>query len=258
MLKRVRSAGSGASIPWEIVSLVSDHLDPKTLSVVSCVNKSWNKLMSSDFLWERICDQYYPSLLKLHRSSDTCATFSYRSLYAMALAASKRKPPIPLKPRLSLTDLVFAIDIHTNDDRSFSVLKPCSELKANKDGLFQFQFNFNVEEEEEEDLVDFESKKGDISSVTWNVLKKEDWPRIFTVIDGAAQQTNSHDGAEKTFTKNVLATACCPSNPDSGMKAELRLELARRKITLAFINSLTWRYLTLDDALRYLQCFIPA
>lgn len=281
MKRKHSAAAAAASLPWEVVPLMCEHFDPKTLSIASCVSKSWNRLSSSEFFWKRLCHRHYPSLTKLIARSNNgvvdddhpeaaaaapTAAFSYRSLYVKAFSASKRTTPVPSKPRLSLNDLVFAIDLHSVDGRSglvtpSSVIKPCSELKVDRDGLFRFDV---VVGRGEEDVESLKNKAGDGVKATWNVVNKG-W-KIFTMIHAASKQTNSGEGLEEVFTNQLPATSSCFSAVESsGIMAEFRLKFggdqikngkARlEKITLGLMNTHSWRYVSVDDGLRYLQDF---
>lgn len=60
-----RKCSTTTSPPWEVIALVSDHVDPQTAYIESCVSNSWNNVMSFGFLWKSICRSHYPSLAKL-------------------------------------------------------------------------------------------------------------------------------------------------------------------------------------------------
>ncbi|KAF3442481.1 hypothetical protein FNV43_RR16397 [Rhamnella rubrinervis] len=72
---------------------------------------SWD--VQSDHLWKRICTTHFPSLSNLQLITTTNPAVSYRQLYAIAYASSKRRLKTPSKPHLSLQDLIFAVNIST-------------------------------------------------------------------------------------------------------------------------------------------------
>lgn len=108
------------------------------------------------------------------------------------------------------------------------------------------------------------NKAGDGVKATWNVVNKG-W-NIFTMIHAASKQTNSSEGLEEVFTNELPATSSCFNAVESsGIMAEFRLKFggdqskngkARlEKITLGLMNTRSWRYVSVDDGLRYLQDF---
>lgn len=103
-------SSSSSSPPWLVISLVAYHLDPKTLTIASCVCKSWYVCMSSNHLWEPICSSLYPSLSNLHASNPTVP---YRRLFTLGYTAQKRRLQKPTKPQLSLHDIMFPLTFTT-------------------------------------------------------------------------------------------------------------------------------------------------
>ncbi|KAM7251536.1 hypothetical protein ACFE04_023419 [Oxalis oulophora] len=74
---------------WEVLSLVADHIDPKSLARASCVNKTWNRIMSSDHLWKKLCIKYYP-IFTSERFESTGPATSYRRIYAAAVTRTDK------------------------------------------------------------------------------------------------------------------------------------------------------------------------
>ncbi|XP_068307650.1 probable F-box protein At5g04010 [Pyrus communis] len=233
--------------PFEVFDLVSHHLDPKTLAISSCVCKSWFVFMSSDHLWWPICTSHFPSLsiLKL-----TNPTVSYRRLYVIGRAAAKRRQKTPSKPRLSLDSLIFTINIF-NPNLSSNVLsleKSGSELVMDPSGIFKFDIDVS-------DYNGFEAweDRGAVR-VTWNVVL-EGWRGVFEMMDCEGK------GMEGWFSEELPSPAgCCSSVVTSGIVADLKLGFCDgrrvKKVSVGMLSIGDWRYVSIDDALRYLQHFL--
>ncbi|KAG6779016.1 hypothetical protein POTOM_015380 [Populus tomentosa] len=50
---------------WELLFLVAQYLDPKSLATASCVSKSWSESFSFEDIWRPICSAHYPSVYNL-------------------------------------------------------------------------------------------------------------------------------------------------------------------------------------------------
>lgn len=93
--------------------------------------------------------------------------------------------------------------------------------------------------------------------VTWNVLLKG-FEAVFTMMDceGKGSFVSGSDG---WFSEELPSPGCCTSGVTSGLVAELRLGLRERvveKVSLGVLSIVSWRYVCLDDAFRYLQHFL--
>lgn len=125
--------------PWQVLVLISTHIDQKTLAIASCVCKSWSISMSSDQIWQPLCSTHYPSLSTLH----TCYnhTVSYRRLYALGYRANNRRLKQPSKPRISLNNIIFALNIYKTTTRMVTLVKYGSQLSFDKKGVFRFDID---------------------------------------------------------------------------------------------------------------------
>ncbi|KAL0334342.1 UNVERIFIED_CONTAM: hypothetical protein Sangu_1590400 [Sesamum angustifolium] len=239
------------SPPWQVLDLVANHLDPGTLATAACVCKSWSVSMSSDHLWQPLCSSTYRSLSNLRAAA---SDVSYSKLYSLGRAADKRRVQKPLKPHLSLHDLFFAVDVQTSRESVVTVVKPGGELKVDKNGVFRFDI-----EVESEKLVGFEAL--DSLRITWNVVL-EGFKGVFTMMDCKGKGSFVL-GLEGWFSKELPPAGCCSSEAASGLVADLRLGLREsggkvvvEKMSVGVLSIVSWRYVCVDDGVRYLQHFL--
>jgi hypothetical protein len=85
---------------WELLFLVAQYLDPKSLATASCVSKSWLESFSSEDIWRPICSAHYPSVYNLNTHRPSCLLSPplqyclHGSLHAPSSKANKT-PPAP-------------------------------------------------------------------------------------------------------------------------------------------------------------------
>ncbi|KAL2535017.1 putative F-box protein [Abeliophyllum distichum] len=243
---------SNLSPPWQVLVLVANQLDPKTLAIASCVCKSWSISFSSDHLWQPICAAQYPSLSTLRAAAN--AAVSYRKLYALGYMSEKRRVQKPPKPHLSLQDIMFAIDIHNTRSCIVTSIQPGGELEVDKNGVFRFDIDIKSDK-----LVAFEAL--DSLRITWNVVMNG-FESVFTMMD-CKGKGNFVLGLEGWFSKELPLPGCCSSGGASGLVADLRLGLTVsggrvvvEKMSVGVLSVVSWRYVWVDDVLRYLQHFL--
>lgn len=244
-----------SSPPWQVLDLVAHHLDPDSLAAASCVSKSWSASFSSDDLWRPLCAAAYPSLSILRTSA---AAPPYRRLYSLGRIAEDRRRRKPPKPRLSLHDLLFSIEIQNRGERVAGVVVPGRDLRPDRHGIFRF----DVEVREEKCWVEMEGL--DEVRVMWNVVV-EGYKGAFGMMD-CEGKGNFVVGLEGWFSKELPAAAgCCWSGGVSGLVADLRLGLrgdgggrraAVEVVSVGVLSVVSWRYVGVEDALRYLQHFL--
>lgn len=241
------------SPPWQVLDLVAHHLDPETLATACCVCKSWSISMSADHLWQPICSASYPSLCNL-RPAATPTLVPYCKLYSLGRAAEKRLLQKPPKPHLSMHDLVFAIDIQNSRGCVATVINPGGQLKLDKNGVFRFDIDV-----ESDNTVAFEEL--DSLRITWNVVL-QGFKGVFTMMDCKGKGSFVL-GLEGWFSKELPPSGCCSSSAASGLVADLRLGLREsggkvgvEKMSVGVLSIVSWRYVCVDDALRYLQHFL--
>lgn len=245
------------SPPWEVIVLVAHRLDAKSLAVASCVCKSWSISTSSDHLWKPICRTHFPSISNLHFITDF--TVPYRRLYAIGHAAATRRVQTPCKPRLSLGSLIFTIDILTKNSRILTLAKPCEELLVDPNGVFKFEIDVNDECSSAFEALD------DVK-ITWNVILRG-WKGVFTMMDCEGKVSFS-PGSEGWFSEELPSPGCCSSAAAaSGTVADLKMgfcgrtesgggKLKASKLSAGILSIVNWRYVSVDDGLRYLQHFL--
>ena len=97
--------------------------------------------------------------------------------------------------------------------------------------------------------------------VTWNVVLGG-LRSVFTMMDCKGKGSFVL-GLEGWFSKELPHSGCCSSGDASGLVADLRLGLRKsggkvmvEKISVGVLSILSWRYVCIDDALRYLQHFL--
>ncbi|XWS65706.1 hypothetical protein CRYUN_Cryun05aG0136500 [Craigia yunnanensis] len=236
--------------PWEALVLVAHYLDPKTLAMASCVSKSWSLAMSLDHVWQPLCSSRYPSLSNLKISYPAVP---YHRLYAIGLTASKRRFKPPSKPRLSLDNLVFAIELSTRRAPIFTIAEPASKIN-NVQGNQVFKFDIDV------NYLDCSPgiKALEEIKITWNVVLKG-WEAVFTMID-CEGKLSSTAAVEGWFSEELPSPGCCSSDAGSGIVADLKVDFSAdlkvERVSVGMLRCIDWRYVGIDDGLRYLQHFL--
>ncbi|KAK7278947.1 hypothetical protein RJT34_23988 [Clitoria ternatea] len=227
------------SPPWEALILVATYLDIKTLAISSCVSKSWFSSMSSDHIWKPILATHFPSLSTLPPS-----TAPSHRLFAIAHAAAKRRRQKLTKPNLSLADLIFTISICTSGSRVISTAEHCDTLFMDPPGVFRFRVGW--------DGVGFDEGVKEIK-VMWNVVLKG-WRGVFTMMECEGKV----HGGEGWFSQDLPAPGCCLNAVASSVVADLKVEMCGgvNKVSVGILSVVNWRYVDLEDGLRYLQHFL--
>ncbi|KAL6539782.1 hypothetical protein OROHE_011553 [Orobanche hederae] len=254
--------------PWQVLELLARCLDPRTLATAACVCKSWSISMSSDHLWRPFCSDAYPSLSNLHFAISPAVPYS--KLFSLGRAADKRRLRKPPKPLISINDLIFAVEVvlNTNRDSIATVVEPGSRLRPDRNGIFRF--DIEVGGGHGDGTVAFDAV--DSLRITWNVVLGG-FKGVFTVMDCEGKGSFVL-GLEGWFSKELPASAgWCSSGSGggaSGMVADLRLGMREEgcsggggggrmvveKISVGMLSVVSWRYVCVDDALRYLQYFL--
>ncbi|KAK9664413.1 hypothetical protein RND81_14G039800 [Saponaria officinalis] len=271
------------SPPWEVLGLISYHLDPKTLAISSCVSKSWFSCFSSNNLWGPLCSTHFPSLSALHAA----AAVPPRRLYGVGYAAARLRGRLPRKPSLSLDRLMFGIVIRGGGrgGHVMSVVRPCMELKRDPHGTFRFEVD--VEDDVEWGVDEVEGVR-----VTWNVVDSE-WKAVFAMAEeSGAKKGGFASSVDGWFTEELPTPWCCSGAMSSGLVADLRLEMEHtsdsinaeagtgndkcfriggsntnntnnnnrkmkiKKVKVGVMCIINWRYLSVDDVLSYLDHFL--
>lgn len=101
--------------------------------------------------------------------------------------------------------------------------------------------------------------------ITWNVVLRG-WQGVFTMID-CEEKMNLRAGSGGWFSDSLPSTGCCSSEmAASGIVADLKLGFCRMresdgkirvdKVSVGILSVVNWRYVSVDDGLRYLQHFL--
>ncbi|KZV27332.1 hypothetical protein F511_02441 [Dorcoceras hygrometricum] len=204
--------------------------------------------MSSDHLWKPFFSDNYPYLSNLLPTAASEST-SYHKLYSLGHAAEKRRLRPPPRADLSLHHLIFFIDIRTPRETILTVVKPGAELKLDKSGSI-FRFDMDVETKKS---VGLEALK-----ITWNVVL-EGFRSVFTMMD-CEGKGRSLIGLEGWFSKELPPAG----GGSSGLVVDLRVglrsesggEFVIEKMSLGVLSIVSWRYVGVDEVLRYLQHFL--
>ncbi|KAL6997568.1 hypothetical protein U1Q18_007695 [Sarracenia purpurea var. burkii] len=244
------SSSSSTQPPWQVLVLVSNHLDPKTLAKASSVCKSWFISMSSDHLWKPICATHFPSLSTIN--SPGSAAVPFRRLYALGHSSATRRRQHPPKPRLSLHNLIFSVHIRDGASRVLTVVTPGAELRADPNGVFRFDM-----EVQGEGFAAVDPSEG--LKLVWSVVL-EGFRAVFTMMDC--------EGKGRTggwFSEELPSPGCCCSGVGgSGLVADLTLRWREKgggdgggmTVGVGVLSVVSWRYVRIEDALRYLQHFL--
>ncbi|XP_028761431.1 probable F-box protein At5g04010 [Neltuma alba] len=242
-----------SSPPWEVLLLVAHHLDAKTLAIASCVSKLWSISMSSDHLWKPIFTSHFPSLSTLQHAQPTV---SFHRLFAIGRTATKRRLQNPAKPKICLNDLVFVISVSTSDSLVFNLTIPCDKMVADPHGLFRFDLEIGESEWVREALEEVK--------ITWNVILRG-WKDVFCMMDSVGK-LGFQAGSEGWFSVELPTPGCCSNVVASSVVADLKLGLRGgkerdgrvriKKVSVGILNIMNWRYVSLEDGLRYLQHFL--
>ncbi|PIA64312.1 hypothetical protein AQUCO_00100058v1 [Aquilegia coerulea] len=254
LMKQKNSEDDHFPPSWEILHLVSQYLDPKSLAIATCVNKTWLILMSSDLIWKPICLTHYPSLSILNL---THPTISYRHLYTLGHFSSMSRRIRPLAPTITMNDLYFTFDVFDGNTHICSITKYGGDLRHDVNSLFRFDFYVGS------DFTIF--GMCDELRVRWNVVLKE-WKGVCMVMDCKGKGTSVSSGSEQWFSEELPSTGCCLESGPTGIVAELGFRLCNEgsdckmmkieKVSMSFFSVICCRYLGIDDALRYLQRFL--
>ncbi|KAJ6741743.1 F-BOX ONLY PROTEIN 48-RELATED [Salix viminalis] len=101
--------------------------------------------------------------------------------------------------------------------------------------------------------------------ITWNVVLK-DWSAAFTMMDYEGKVRYS-PGSKGWFSQELPRPRCCSGDSTSGIVADLKLEFCSDqkdcggkvrvdKVSVGILNVVDWRYVIVEDGIRYLQHFL--
>ncbi|CAL9229071.1 unnamed protein product [Arabidopsis halleri] len=148
------------------------------------------------------------------------------------------------KPKISMSDLMFVIGVHTTKSKKLTLVESGKNREFSHNDRFQIEIV---------DLSRFEVPKSSMDDVmiTWEVVYKKDWQNVATIV----KARRSLDTNLRWLFNDL------PAPEDlirSGLTADVKVSLngdLLDKISLEIFTESDKRYLSPDDTLRYLQCF---
>lgn len=165
---------------------------------------------------------------------------------------------------------MFAVNISTTSspDAEAALAVPGDELPVDPNGLFKFDVKVNNYER----ISNYASTaEGDSSmeqvKISWHVVLKG-WNGVFTMIECEGKMIFS-PGAEGWFSDELPSPGCCSGGVASGIVTDVKVGFCSRrecmsnggivrikKVSLGILSVVNWRYVSVDDGLRYLQHFL--
>lgn len=105
-------------------------------------------------------------------------------------------------------------------------------------------------------------------NVTWNVVLKG-WRGVFTMMD-CKGKVGLVPGGQGWFSQELPAPGCCSKAVASSVVADLKVgvcggeessdengKVRVDKVSVGILSVVDWRYIGVEDGLRYLQHFLP-
>ncbi|KAB1201442.1 hypothetical protein CJ030_MR0G003677 [Morella rubra] len=185
--------------------------------MASCVCKSWSNYLSADHLWKPICNAHFPSL-SVHQLADF--PVPYHRLYAIGLAAAKRRVQAPGEPRLSLSRIIFALNIRCKNTTIVSLAKPAKYLLVDPKGVFRFDIAANYE-------LPMMTGAMEEVRISWNVILRG-WGAVFTMMD-CEGKVNFSPGAHGWFSEELPPAGCCSSTAAPVIVSDVKIGLCTRR-----------------------------
>lgn len=242
---------------------VLGRLNGRGLATAASVSRLWSQAANQEELWRDLCLAKWPSLDSQTGVSVVNEAGSYRQLYALRYQA-QRGCLGHVKPWLSMDDLIFLVDVTATaaeaaEEVVFSFIRRGSELCPVFvcDEMFKFSAVLREEEQGKAAVVGLGELKG--LKVSWAVMVKGS-QRVFQVMD------SKNAGQVMMGNASINFCECLPDHPGcapgfSQHVAEVDLRFCKREdgnlvtaeVCLGIMNTLTWRYFSKDEALRYLQ-----
>lgn len=101
----------------------------------------------------------------------------------------------------------------------------------------------------------------EVVRVTWNVVVKG-WRGIFTLMD-CERKVRFVGGSEEWFSQELPAPSCCSKVVASSVVADVKVGMCDgggkvrvEKVSMGILSVVDWRYVGVEDGLRYLQHFL--
>lgn len=244
---------------WHILLQVLGRLDGKSLATTASVSRLWSQVASQEELWKDLCLAKWPSLDSQAGVSVVNEAGSYRQLYALRYQA-QRGCLGHIKPWLSMDDLIFLVDVTAGAEEVVcSFIRRGSELCPVFvcDEMFRFLATLREEEQGKAAVGGFGEMKG--LKVSWAVMVKGS-QKVFQVMDSKSAGKAMMGNACINFSENLPDhPGCAPGFSQHVAEVDLRFSaredgnLVTSEVCLGILNTLTWRYFSQGEALRYLQ-----
>ncbi|KAL1201498.1 putative F-box protein [Cardamine amara subsp. amara] len=231
---------------WEVLSLVGPYTKPETLAVASCISSTWSQCFSSEYLWKFMLNaNYEPSDFAATTGDTMNNKLSYKRLVSTAASdAKRRRKNKPEEPKISLSDLVFIIDVSAGSTKA-------TVVKHGKDLVFGSNERFQIEADVGDSRFTTDMKE---VRMLWKVVFR-DYQRMFTISDNVIKSLDTKIG---WFTNELPAPPnryLSGSNLLGDVKTSFNGEVLD-KVVFAMAELGNWKSLFVDDVLRYLQCFL--
>eukprot|EP01018_Ginkgo_biloba_P030908 Gb_14651 [translate_table: standard] len=247
---------------WQALTLVFAKLDGRSLARASCVSKAWSHVSRQKDLWRELCLSKWPSLDSESGAFVVKEAGGHMKLYALRYEAQQKSPLKDLKPRLSMENLIFMLDVSYRDEVLCSLIRKGDELgpvfmAGNAQGLFHFTvdvYNWEGAEAVGWDIHDVKDFK-----VSWAMMVKG-CHKVFQLLH------TTRPGHTMGHTCNFSDTLPAPPALSTGSYhhvAEVNLvmgcaasggaNLRLCQLCFCILNTVTWRYFSQNDALTYFQ-----
>lgn len=237
---------------------VFGRLDGRSLATAASVSRLWSQVASQEDLWKDLCLAKWPSLDSRAGVSVVNEAGSYKQLYALRYQAQRGRLG-HVKPWLSMDDLIFLVDVTAAEEVVFSFIRRGSELCPVFvcDEMFKFSAKLREEEQGKAAVVSYGELKG--LKVSWAVMMKGS-QRVFQVMDSKSAGQVMMGNASINFSECLPDhPGCAPGFSQHVAEFDLRFgvredgNLVTAEVCLGIMNTLTWRYFSQHEALRYLQ-----
>ncbi|KAJ9184905.1 hypothetical protein P3X46_004590 [Hevea brasiliensis] len=147
-------------------------------------------------------------------------------------------------------NIMFVIDLSTKNQPIFNSAKSGKKLdQQDPKGVFKFNADANYEISSTDEVLLEELK------ISWHVVLRG-WnavvaKSVFTMLDCEGKVRIGEDG-DGSFSEELPSPGCC--NSDSRRSGGKVMRMG--KVSVSILSMVKWRYVSVDDALWYLQYFL--
>ncbi|VVB13130.1 unnamed protein product [Arabis nemorensis] len=224
---------------WQILCLVGPYMDPETLAVASCVSTTWSNCFSSEDIWR--------SFLIVRSSQGSCASeialkfgegASYKGIIITVESNAKRRRKNLPKPKISLSDLIFIVNVSTKTKSAMVYEKGKDLVFGSNEDKFEIELDVSN--------TGINSGEKDVK-MTWQVVYGF-WEKFFIMVDTT----------RPLHRKYGWFTDYLDAKDDSRLVGEMKTSFngqVLEKIGFSIVNTNDRRNLTVNDVLRYVERF---